>query len=180
MPVLALGGSFRYTGLAWPQTFEPPAFPGRSREADAFVSWEARPWLRVGGTGGFAEDTSSRAARRWVGPEATFPRLLWGRGTLSAGYLEENGWISGRSAYGQVMASPWKPVALLARLAWSHEQVGGPFQDEAALTLGGRAELNQFLAVRLTLSGRTAVGGSDAGGTRPYGLAAFATLQAGF
>jgi hypothetical protein len=176
---LSLGGSFRYSGLAWPQPFDPPAFPAQSREADGFVAYDVVRWLRLGGTAGYAEDLSSGASRRWIGPEATFPRVLGGWATINAGYLEEQGWIAGRSAHLQLVATPWKPVWLLARVAWSHEEVLGPFQDEGSLTLGGRAQLNQFLALRLTLSGRAALNGGEEGG-RPTGLTAFATLQASF
>jgi hypothetical protein len=178
-PRLALGGSFRYAGLGWPQAYDPPAMPGRSREGDGFVTYDALRWLRVGAAGGFSEDVSSGAARRWIGPEATFPRLLWGWGTVSAGYLEERGWMSGRSAYAQLVATPWRPVWLLARAAWSHESGGGALQDEGSLTLGARAELNRFLSLRLTLVGRTALDGAGEGGN-PHGLSAFATLVSGF
>jgi hypothetical protein len=178
-PRLALGGSFRYTGLGWPQSYDPPALPGRAREGDGFVTFDATRWLRVGAAGGFAEDVSSGAGRRWIGPEATFPRLLWGWGTVSAGYLEERGWVAGRSAYGQLVATPWRPIWLLARVAWSHEDGAGLLQDEASLTLGGRAELNRYLSLRLTLVGRTGLDGAGEG-ARPHGLSAFATLASGF
>ncbi len=176
---LSLGGSFRYSGLAWPQTFDPPAFPARSREADGFVAYDLVRWLRLGGTAGYAEDLSSHLSRRWLGPEATFPRVLGGWATFSFGYLQESGWIAGRSAYAQLVATPWKPLWLLARASWSHEDSVGLFQDEGTVTLGARAQLNQFLALRLTLSGRTVLD-SGGEGSRPSGITAFGTLQASF
>lgn len=177
---LSLGGSFRYAGLAWPQTFDPPAFPARSREADGFLAYDLLRWLRLGGTAGYAEDLSSHATRRWFGPEATLPRVLGGWATFSLGYLEENGWIAGRSAYAQLVATPWKPLWLLARASWSHEDAAGLYQDEGSLTLGARAQLNQYLAVRLTLSGRTALDAGEGEGSRPTGLTAFGTLQVSY
>ncbi|HVO18823.1 MAG TPA: hypothetical protein VMU15_06180 [Anaeromyxobacter sp.] len=179
-PAVSLGGSLRYAGLDWPQPFDPAAFPGRSREGDAFASWEPRSWLRLGGTAGLAEDITSRATRRWFGPEVGLPALPFAHSAITAGYLEESGWIAGRSAYGQFTAAPWKPLSLLARLAWSHEQTSGAFGDEASLTLGSRAELNQFLALRLTLSGSTGLTTGNGGRSVPTGLSAFATLQAGY
>ena len=173
---LSLGGSFQYAGLDWPQTFYPPAFPGRSREADAFLTWDVVRWLRLSALGGYAEDLGSDTHREWLGPEATFPRVLWGWGTLSAGFLEERGWMAGQSAYAQLIATPWKPVWLLARVAWSHELTPGPLQDEASATLGARAELTKHLALRLTFVGRT---GFDQGGTdgnSPSALSALAAL----
>jgi hypothetical protein len=177
---LSVGGSYRYSGLAWPQTFDPPAFPARSREADGFLAWDAKRWLRLGGTIGTAQDVASHLHRTWFGPELAFPRVLGGWATFSFGYLQESGWIAGRSAYGQLVATPWKPIWLLARASWSHESTAGPSQDEAALTLGGRAQLNAWLAARVTLSGRTVLDrGGEAGG-RQTGLTAFGTLQASF
>jgi hypothetical protein len=177
---LSVGGSFRYSGLAWPQTFDPPAFPGHSREADGFLAWDATRWLRLGGTAGTAEDLESNLHRTWLGPELAFPRVLGGWATFSFGYLEESGWIEGRSAYGQLVATPWKPIWLLARASWSHESTQGPSQDEGALTLGGRAQLNQWLALRLTVSGRTVLDAAGEAVDRPTGLTAFGTLQASF
>ncbi len=87
--------------------------------------------------------------------------------------------MAGRSAYAQLVATPWRPVWLLARAAWSHEDGAGALQDEGSLTLGARAELNQYLAVRLTLVGRTALDGVGEG-SRPRGLSAFATLASSF
>ncbi len=177
---LSLGGSYRYSGLAWPQTFDPPAFPARSREADAFLAYDVFRWLRLGGTGGYAEDLSSHLSRRWVGPEVGFPRVLGGWANFSFGYLQESGWIAGRSAYGQLIATPWKPLWLLARASWSHDDSAPLFQDEVALTLGARAQLNQYLALRLTFSGRSGLNSGGGEGNRPTGLTAFGTLQASF
>jgi hypothetical protein len=180
---LAVGGSFRYSGLAWPQPFDPAAFPGRSREADGFLSYDVARWLRVGGTGGIAEEIGAHSSRHWLGPEVTLPRVLGGWATFSLGYLEESGWIAGRSAYAQLVATPWKPIWLLARASWSHDSSQGLFHDEGALTLGGRAPLNRWLALRLTLTGRTvldATGEGEGGGSRPSAVTAFATLMASF
>ena len=179
IPHLDLGGSLRYAGLDWPQNQDPPAEPGRSREGEGFVNYGVVRWLRLGALGGVAEDLSSRAIRRWLGPEVTLPQLLFGWGTFSGGFLWERGWLSGQSAYGQLTATPIRRLWLLLRAAWSHENVSGTFQDEGSLTLGARAELNQFLALRLTLTGRTALDVAGQSG-RPQGLSAFATLQAGF
>lgn len=173
---LRAGGSFRYAGLDWPQPFEPPAFPGRTRAGDAFVSWDVARWVRVGATGGMAEDAASGLSRRWVGPELTFPGVVFGRGTVTAAYLEERGFLAGRSAYAQVVATPVPRLWVLARASWVHEELGGLAQDEASVTLGGRAELTSHLALRLSLSGRTGLG-EESGGRAVIGSA---TLAGGF
>ncbi len=170
------GGSFRYAGLAWPQPFEPAAFPGRTRAGDAFVSYDVARWLRVGAIGGLAEDAATGVGRRWFGPELTLPGIVFGRGTLSAAYLEERGFLEGRSAYAQVVGTPVRRVWLLARASWMHEEVGGLAQDEGSLTLGGRAALTSHLALRLSLSGRTGLR-EESGGR---GVIGSATLAGGF
>jgi hypothetical protein len=173
---LRLGGSFRYSGLEYPQTFDPAAFPGRSRQGDAFVSYDLVRWLRIGAVGGMSEDTDSKSTHDWFGPELTFPQVLWGRGTVSAGYLQESGTYGGQSAYAQLVGTPLRWLWLLGRAGWSHENTDGPVADEASLTLGARAELNKYLALRLTASGRSSLDG----GGGPHALTGFATLQAGF
>jgi hypothetical protein len=178
MPQLRLGGSFRYAGLGWPQTFDPVAFPGRTREADGFVSYDVGPWLRVGLAGGTSADASSNVNHTWVGPEAALTRILWGRGTLSAGYLEERGTFAGRSAYVQLAATPTPRLWLLGRAGWSHEQSDVVFQDEGSITLGARAELTERLAFRLTLSDRFALDRTES--SRPSALTAIGTLQGAF
>jgi hypothetical protein len=170
-PRLRLGGSLRYAGLEWPQPFEPPAFPGTTRSGDAFLSYDVAPWLRVSATGGIAEDRTSDVSRRWFGPEVTFPGVIFGRGTVSAAYLEERGFLAGRSAYAQVVATPVRRLWLLGRVSWVHEEVGGLAQDEGAVTLGARAELTSHLALRLTVSGRTALGEESTDGQAIIGSA---------
>jgi hypothetical protein len=91
----ALGGSFAYSGLKWPQTFTPDAFPGRSRQATGFATFDIRPWLRVGATGGWGTDLDSSLDRTWFGPEVSLPNVLWKWGSIAAGYLEERGWMPG-------------------------------------------------------------------------------------
>jgi len=177
---LTVGGSYRYDGLGWPQTFDPPAFPGKTREADGFLGYEVVRWLRLGATAGFSDDVSSGAGRRFFGPELIMPAVLGRWGTLSAGYLEEKGWIAGRSAYGQWVATPWRPLWFLARASWSHEETQGPYEDEGSVTLAARAELTSFLALRLSLSARTVLDASSGAGSRPAAYSGFATLQAAY
>ncbi|HYD40714.1 MAG TPA: hypothetical protein VEB43_07775 [Anaeromyxobacter sp.] len=173
-PRLRLGGSVRYAGLDWPQPFEPPAFPGRTRAGDAFLGYDVAPWLRVGATGGIAGDVASDTIRRWFGPELTFPGVVFGRGTVSAAYLEERGFVEGRSAYAQLVATPVRWLWLLGRVSWVHEEVGGLAQDEGAVTLGARAELTRHLTFRLTASGRKALGDEGDEGAAFLGFATLA------
>lgn len=173
---LRLGGSFRYMGLDGPQPFEPPAFPGRTRAGDGFLSYDVVRWLRVGAVAGTSEDAASGVAHRWFGPELTFPGVVFGRGTVTAGYLEERGFVAGRSAYAQVVATPVRRLWLLARASWVREDASGFSRDEGSITLGGRAELTSHLALRLTLSGRTGLNEESS----PRAFTASATLAGGF
>jgi hypothetical protein len=175
----SLGGSFRYSGLDWPQPYDPAAFAGRSREATAFATFDVRRWLRVSATGGWAKDTSSQLDRTWFGPEVSLPGILWGWGNVGAGYLEERGWLQGRSAYGQLTARPILPLRLLFRASWARDSGAALFNDEVSATVGATYELNRYLALRLTATGRTTVGSGDAGSS-PRSLAGLATLQGGF
>ncbi len=172
-----LGGGYRHAGLTWPQPFEPPAFPGRTRAADAFASVDVGRVLRVGATGGLAKDLSSTLDRTWFGPELALPRLLGARGGLTLGYLEETGWLRGRSAYAQVVARPWDPIRLLARASWSHDRGAGIDRDELGLFASAAADLTRRLALRLSLLSRAAIGlNQDGGGSTPYGVTGFASL----
>jgi hypothetical protein len=175
---VSLGGSFRYTGLEWPQTFDPAAFPGRSSELSGFATVDLRPWLRVGGTGGWASDKDSKLSRSFFGPELSLPGVLWGWGSVAAGYLEERGWTNGRSAYGQVTARPLPPLRLLLRGSWAQDSGAALYGDEVSATVGATYELNRYLALRLTATGRTTIGSSGDGSARS--LAGTATIQGGF
>jgi hypothetical protein len=173
---LRLGGSFRYSGLEWPQTFEPPAFPGRIREGDAFATYDVVHWLRLGAVGGVSEDADSKVSRKWIGPEVTFPQVLWSKATVTAAYLEERGFMGGRSAYAQIVAAPLPRLWVLGRVAWSHEQTDGPIADEGSITLGAHAELTKWLAARTTLSLRAPL----SEGSGDHSLTGFVTLTGGF
>lgn len=177
---VTFGGGFRHTGLDWPQPFEPPAFAGRSRAADAFVRWDARPWLRLGLVAGDAEDVASSLAHRWVGPEVTLPTLLGSRGGLTVGYLEEAGWIGGRSAYAQLVARPWDRVRVLVRASWAQDERLAMDEHEVGAFASLSAELSRHVGLRLSLLGRGAVSiaEEEGGAGVPWGLTGSASVWA--
>lgn len=178
---LLVGGSFRHRGLAWPQALDPAAFPGRSRAADGFVSYDPVRWLRVGGTAGLSRDLSSGLDRRWVGPELGLPRLLGASGGLTVGYLEESGWLDGRSAYAQLLWRPWQALRLVGRASWSHDAALGADRDELGLFASASADLGRHLGLRISLAGRGAFDpDAEDGGSLPYGLTGFATIFAAY
>ncbi len=179
---LLVGGSFRHAGLAWPQPLDPPAFPGRSRLADGFASVELARWLRLGATGGLSRDVGSGLDRRWVGPELVLPRLLGDRGGLTLGYLEESGWLEGRSAYAQLTARPWAALRLLVRGSWAHERSLGEDRDDVGLLASAFADLGPHVALRLSVMGRGAfdAAAGEGGSSTPYGVTGHAALSASY
>ncbi len=176
---LSLGGSYRYAGLLWPQSFDPPAVPGRGHAADAYAAWDLVTWLRLGATAGLSKDLESKLDRQWVGPEVTFPRLLGSRGGLALSYLQEVGWLEGESAWATLTLRAWEALRLMVRGGWSHEKRFGVDQDEVAASASATADLSAHLGLRLALYGRGAVSGGG-GGSNPTAYSGTATLVASF
>lgn len=177
---LSLSGGLDYGGLAVPWVVAPPAFGSRNRRADLSAFYDLG-LLRVGASGGTSRDDASSLERTWLGPEVQLPRLFTPRLSLSAGYLEELGWLHGRSAWLQTVARPWDALRLIARLSWSHEAALAMDQEEVGLSLTAAAELTRRVGLRLSLLGRTAFSASGGEGqTTPLGLNASASVYATF
>ena len=177
---LSVTGGFEYGGLAVPWVVAPPAFGSRNTRADGTVSYDLGP-ARVGLSGGTSRDAVSALERSWVGPEVQLPRLFTPRLSLSAGYLEELGWLRGRSAWVQAVARPWDALRLIARTSWSHEASLAMDQETVGLSLTAAAELTRRIGLRVSLLGQTAFSSSlDGGGTTPLGLTAAASVYALF
>ena len=174
VPRLSLSGAFDYGELLYPQTFTPMAWPGRSRHADGNVSWDFGP-LRAGVSGGMAHDLVSDLDRAWAGPELSVPRFFTPRVSLSAGYLEEVGWLDGRSAWLQAVARPWDPVRLIARLSWGYQANLGTEQNDFGLYLSASTELTRNLGLRLSVLTRAGVDASG-GGSTPLGVNALVSI----
>jgi len=179
MPRLALTGGFEYGGLAVPLAITPPALGARTRRADASGFYDLG-FLRVGASAGFSRDQRASLDRSWVGPEVQLPRLFTPRLSLSAGYLEEVGWLRGRSAFLQTVARPWDRLRLIGRLSWNHESSLGFDQDEVGLYLSAVAELTRRIGLRLSTMGRLGFNGLSEGGTPADALTANVSLYALF
>jgi hypothetical protein len=179
LPKLALAGGFEYGGLAVPLAISPPALGARTRRADGSAFWDLG-LLRVGASGGFSRDQASGLDRSWVGPELQLPRFFTPRLALSAGYLEEIGWLKGRSAFLQAVARPWDRLRLIGRLSWNHEASLGTDQDEVGLYLSATAELGKRFGLRLSALGRAAFSLAGEGGAPATALTANASVYALF
>jgi hypothetical protein len=177
---LSVNGGFEYGGLAVPWVVEPPAFGSKNRRADLTASYDLGT-VRVGLTGGTSIDAVSSLQRSWFGPEVQMPRFFSSRVAMSAGYLEEVGWLDGRSAWLQTVARPWDTLRLIGRLSWSHESNLGMDQDEVGLSLTAAAELTQRIGLRLSALGRVGFSSSmGEGSSLPFGVNAAASVYALF
>jgi hypothetical protein len=174
---VAVGASYRHAGLDWPDA-EPALFPGRGDAADAWGSIELS-FLRVGATGGLSRDAASGLERGWVGPELGIPRLFGQRGGLVLGYLEEGGWLAGRSAYAQLAARPWDPVRLLGRATWAHAKTLGVDRDEVGLFASAAAQLGHHFGFRISALGRVPIQIEGEGST-PWGFTGSVALYAAY
>jgi hypothetical protein len=181
-PGVSVGGGYRHAGLEWPAPageLEPALFPGRSDAADAWATWDVGG-LRVGASGGFSRDGGSKLERSWLGPEIGLPRLLGGRLRLSAGYLEERGWIEGRSAWAQVAYRTGARFGLSVRGTWTQDSAELPEGDEVGLLAALSADLGRGFGLRAAVLARTvAVSGEDAG-SPPIGVGGSAVLHASY
>jgi hypothetical protein len=178
-PKVSVGASYRHAGLDWPDALEPALFPGRGDAADAWGSVELGSFLRVGATGGLSRDAASGLDRTWIGPELGIPRLFGRRGGVVLGYLEEGGWLAGRSAYAQLVARPWEPVRLLSRATWAHAKTLGVDRDEVGLLVSAAAELGRHFGLRLSALGRVPIG-TEGESSTPWGVTGSASLYAAY
>ncbi len=171
---LALGAGFDYGGLVTPQPIVAALYPGRTRHADGSAFYDFGP-LRLGVNAGHSVDVASSLDRTWVGPEIQLPRFLTPRLALSAGYLEETGWLRGRSAFVQAVARPWDRLRLIARGSWSYADSLALDQNELGASLSAVAELTAHLGLRLSALWRTVLDTGEVGVT-PTGLNAYASV----
>jgi hypothetical protein len=174
---LRLAGWLAYDGLEAPVDAEPMVHPGHSRRAEASATWSQGGAVRVTLLGGAAKDLQTGLDRSWVGPVVDLPRLLFARGGLSLGYLEELGWSDGRSAWIQAVARPWSRLRLLGRLSWSHASALAVMQDEFGIALSAVADLTRGFSARLSVATRGAFTGGE-GGSTEGGATIFATVAA--
>ncbi|HET8540011.1 MAG TPA: hypothetical protein VFL83_09095 [Anaeromyxobacter sp.] len=146
----SLTAGLRYVGLDVPEGDPLPApaiFPGRSRRGDGALAW-ARGGLTLRVRAAAVRDLETGLDRTWLGPEVQawlFRRRLG----LFAGYLEETGWLAGRSLSVGASSAFFRTVRFHLR--------GNLYQDEreapldALLEAGGAAGVDWDLAPWLAL-----------------------------
>ncbi len=175
---LSISAGFDYGGLTVPQPVVTALYAGRTRRADGSAFYDFGV-LRVGVDAGHSVDVVSSLERTWVGPEIQLPRFFTPRVSLSAGYLEELGWLHGRSAFLQAVARPWNRLRLIARASWSYEDSLYLDQSELGGSLSGVAELTNHVGLRFSALYRSVLDALQAGSV-PSGLNAYASVFATF
>jgi hypothetical protein len=135
-------------------------------------------------------DLDVLVGRALWGAELALPSALGAAGGASLGWIEERGWISGRSPYVQVNARPWKSFRVLGRLTYADQLVTtsagtGPETEDLSLFLSAEYAITRWLTARCLAVGRTELLplGEDGEGlplTRgvPNGLTVQASLEA--
>jgi hypothetical protein len=183
-----LSGRVRYTGtmaLDVPAPLDELSLRSRSVNADVTATWQPVPSLSAGVTGLLARDIETALARQLVGPELAFPRLFGNRGGLSLGYLEELGWMRGRSAHVQAVLRPAEPLRFLGRLSWFEEQsvdgsVEMPSTREVGLYASTEYSPARWLSVRVSVLARVAANELAEDTAPPGGLVGHASLAGSF
>jgi hypothetical protein len=173
---VSIGAGYRHEGLDIPGALvEVARFPGRSDAADAWLGWDVWSHLRIGASGGFSRDPASGLDRQWVGPELSVPRIWGNRFDVSGGYLEERGWIEGRSAWGQILYRAGDRFRLVTRGTWSHQVGAGADTDEVGALASAAAQLGGGFWLRASVLARTSLVGHS---SAPVGVTGSATLAA--
>jgi hypothetical protein len=173
-------GSFRYDGLSIPELDGPGRVlnSGAVHHADFSAAWEPMDTLRFSVLSGLSSDLLSHTSRRWIGPEIALPRLLGDSAGLSAGYFREDGWAPGSSAWLQLLARSPGIFQLLARFSWFRTTGIAPVDlDELGASAAVQAQLGRYLALRLSVFGRTTLNGQTTPFGRATGQVAFADLE---
>lgn len=173
---LSLSGGVRYVGLELPalDPAAPVVLPGPSRRGDVALSWAARSWLGLRLQAGGVKDVESGLSRAFAGPEIS-AWLFRRRVGLFAGYLEETGWLSGRTLWVGGSSSLFRAVRFQVRGTLTMDEREAPLPAElgAGGTGGVEWDLSPWLALRFSALVRTSIStGRDLGGRGFVELAA--------
>ena len=96
----------------------------RSIHSDVSVTWLPASWISLAANLGQANDLDTSQHHLYAGPEIGFPRLLGSRGSVLVGYQQEVGDYAGKTAYVQLVASPFERLRLMERISWFENRIG--------------------------------------------------------
>ncbi len=157
----------------------------RSLHADGSIGYLPWSWLSLAANVGHAGDLRTGLHRTFGGPEFGFPRLFGARGGLVLGYQQEVGYLYGKTAYLQLVASPFHRLRLLERVSWFQNLAEGtPTRSyEAGFYTSLDWMFTSWVGLRASVLGRfslDAVNNADGNTRRPYGLIVSANLNGQF
>jgi hypothetical protein len=152
----SLLGGYRYQGRSSPERDGLAILSGgAARHADLTASWEVASWLTLSGTSGLAKDLTTGELRRFAGPGLGLPRLFGDAGGASFGWLEEDGWFGGRTAWVQVLTRRPRFLQVILRASWFQTRSLGPYtEDELSASASISAQLGPAVSVRIAALGR--------------------------
>ena len=171
---LRIQGRFRYLGprgVDYDNLFNTaPMSSGSWYYGDGDVLYDAASWITVAASIGASYDTSTSLGRQYMGPEIVFPRV--GRiGSVSIGYREELGWLSGRDVHAQLTLAPMDRVRFMLRASYFEDAATGSPLREVGVFGFVEGRLTSWLALRTSAMSRVAVQGAAADGRGiPAGL----------
>ena len=142
-----------YDALVVSQTILPVL---STHHVDGDARYQVASWLVLGVLGGFATDAGFTQPRTYVGPEVTFPGTFGPGSRLRIGYLEELGFMPGRSAFTEQIVTPLPDVWLASRLSYYETEAIGDPQREIAATV----HIDWHVLSWLAFDGRVAVQGA--------------------
>jgi hypothetical protein len=137
--------------------------PGlRALHADASATYAVTPGMIVGLRSGVATDFTASLLQVRVGPELVMPTLGGLPLALGVGYVEEAGWLRGRSAYVSFGVSAGQVFRVTSRTSIFHQQPSagaeGLFTAEVGETLAIEVAPWRFLRARVLVMGRQVAG----------------------
>jgi hypothetical protein len=163
------------TGLDVP-IYPALVYGSRTLQTDVTASWQPAPWISTSLSGWALSDLGTGLSRDLVGPELAFPTLFGRVGGPSLGYLQEFGWMRGKSAYLQFLLRPTTWLRTWVRASYFEQQLA-PTSFDPQRELGLYVNLDfpvvRWVAIRLSGLGRLPVAGP------PGTLAAAGWVNAG-
>jgi len=156
----------------------------RSLHGDASINWLPAGWISLAAILGHAKDLNTSLHHTFAGPEIGFPRLLGNHASVALGYQGEVGDYSGKTAYLQLIASPYDRLRLIERISWFENSIStaSPATYEGGLFSSIDWAIAKWLSLRGSVLGRLSLDSVEttSGSTRPSGIIISASASGEF